>query len=77
MQWGERIETTRIKPGLTEPGAAKPTRWILSRADGAFSLLGWDEGAPGRDPSGIQGYQCGYLWVAGCSQSWSTHLSHV
>lgn len=55
MQWGERTETRRIKPGLTEPGAAKPTQWILSWADGAFSLLGQDEGAPGRDPSGIQG----------------------
>lgn len=53
MQWGERTKSRKTKPG---PGGAKPTWWILSWADGPpFSLLGWDEGAPGRDPSGIQG----------------------
>lgn len=77
MQWGERTETKKIKPGLTESGAAKPTQWILSWADGAFSLLGQDEGAAGRDPQGFRevSHQCGHLWVAGCAHSWSTHLS--
>ena len=56
----EKSGTRKIKPGLTVPRAAQPTRWPSSRADGASSSLGctqpgWDEGAPRRDPSGMRG----------------------